>query len=150
MGKKNKVPAGTWIERELFKSRAYMALRGCAPQVLTIFLGKRYFRSGGKKDRTERECTNCDSLTFTYIEAQKKYGITIPRLTRALNELLAKGFITCRYQGGGYKQDKSLYGLSERWHWWRPGTVFEKREKETVQRGFRKPKREKEVVGAVV
>jgi len=151
MAKKYKVAPGTWIEREMFESPAYLALRGFSPQLLTILLGKRQFTTvGGKKGKEKRECLNCDSLTFTYVEAHEKYAITQPRLTRAYDELMAKGFLTCRYQGGAYKQDKSIYALSNKWRLWRPGMVFEEREKDTVQRGFRKPKRESPLVHTVL
>jgi len=145
MGKKSnhKFPPGTWVERELFESKAFIALGGVASQVLVLFLGKRQMRNvkiGKKKKWT---CLNCNSISFTYIEAEQKHGITKSRFSRALDELLAKGFITCEYKGGGYQQDKSIYAISDNWLHWSPGTVFGKREKESVQRGFCKPKKEK-------
>jgi hypothetical protein len=141
MAKKVKLPPGTWLERDLFQSKAYLSLRGFAPQLLTLLLAKRQFSTVGKKGHEKKICLNCDSLVLTYIEAEKKYGITKPRLTRGYDELLAKGFLTCKHQGGAYKQDKSVYALSEQWRIWRPGSIIEKREIDTVQRGFRKPKR---------
>ena len=145
MGKNSgyKFPSGTWVERELFESKAFIALRGVAPQVLILFLGKRQIRNvkiGKKKKWT---CQNCNSICFTYVEAEQQHGITKSRFSRALGELLVKGFITCKHKGGGYQQDKSIYALSDNWLYWSPGTVFEKREKESVQRGFCKPKKEK-------
>ena len=130
----------------MFESQAYLALRGFAPQLLTLLLGKRHFDQVGKKGHEKRICLNCDSLVLTYVEAEKKYGITKPRLTRGYSELLAKGFLTCKHQGGGYKQDKSRYGLIEKWRLWYPGVIFEERKKDTVQRGFCKPKREAKVL----
>ena len=125
----------------MFESKAYLSLRGFAPQLLTLILGKRWFDKVGRKGKEKRICTNCDALTFTYLEAEKKYGITKTRLSRAFDELLAKGFLIIKHQGGAYKQDKSIYSLTEKWTIWRPGTVFDKREKDPVQRGWRKPKR---------
>jgi hypothetical protein len=136
-----KSPQGTYIERSLFESKAFLSLRGFAPQLLILLLGKRWFDKVGKRGHERRICTNCDSLTFTYVEAEKKYGVTKPTLTRAFDKLLARGFLTIKHQGGGYKQDKTIYGLTENWMLWRPGVVFEKRERDSVQRGFRKPKR---------
>jgi len=129
------------MERNMFESKAYLSLRGFAPQLLTLILGKRWFDTVGKTGKMKRICTNCDALTFTYVEAEKKYGITKTRLCRAYDELLAKGFLKIIHQGGGYKQDKSIYALIEKWMIWRPGVVFEKRKKDPVQRGWRKPKR---------
>ncbi|MDU9049389.1 MAG: hypothetical protein Q3M30_11085 [Candidatus Electrothrix sp. Rat3] len=135
---KGKEAAGTYIHREVYESKAFLALKGAAPQVLIIIFGKRYFDTvDGKKI-----CTNCNSLSFTYIEAKEKYGITQPRLTRAIDELLAKGFITVKHPGGAYQQDKTIYGLSDQWKIWIPGKVVEERIKDTRQRGFIKAKKE--------
>jgi hypothetical protein len=125
----------------MFESRAFIALQGSAPQLLILFLAKRSFERFGKKGSQKLRCLNSDSITFTYIEAEKKHGFTKPRFLRAIDELLAKGFIEIKHQGGGYKQDKTLYGLSGKWSFWNPGTVFEERKLDPVQRGFRKPNR---------
>ena len=138
-----KLPPGTWIERELFESKAYLELRGFASQLLTLFLAKRRFQTVGKPGKQKKVCVNCDRICFTYVEAKKKYGITIPRLKRAFDELLAKGFISIVHQGGAFKQDKSIYGLSDKWRLWQPGMIFETRDTSDVQRGFRKPKKQK-------
>ena len=131
-----KVPPGTWIEREMFESKAFLSLRGAAPQVLVLLLGKRLFvRHKTRSGKEKRICTNCDSLNFTYVEA-KKYNFTIPRFKRALNELIAKGFIKIIHQGGAYKQDKSIYQLSSDWMFWQPGTTFDQRSNSDVKRGF--------------
>ena len=137
---KPKSPPGTWVERDLSKSKAFISLKGLAPQVLVLFLGKRHMKLIKHGKREEWICTNCDDLNFTYIEAEKEYGITKSRFRRAIGELLAKGFISIAHRGGGYKQDKSIYALSNNWMMWQPGTVFETRKKVKVQRGFCKPK----------
>lgn len=128
---------GTFVERDLFTSKAFLALNGAAPQVLLIFLGKRYFENVNSK----HICTNKNSLHFTYIEAEKEYKLTKTRFRRAIDTLLAHGFITVNHQGGGYQQDKTVYGLSESWRLWHPGLIIEKRKIDTCQKGFRKPKK---------
>ena len=127
----------------MFESNAYLDLGGFAPQLLTLFLAKRKFEYVGRKGKQKRVCVNCDQVVFTYIEAEKKYGITKPRFSRAIAELLAKGFIILVNHGGTYKKDKSIYGLSDKWRIWQPGTVFETREKSKVMRGYCKPKKQK-------
>ena len=139
---RHKSSLGTYVERNLFESKAFLALKGVAPQVLILFLGKRWFNKTGRKGKEKRYCVNCDSLIFTYIEAKEKYQITKSRFSRAIDDLLEKGFITIKHKGGGYQQDKSVYALSDQWRFWRPGTVFEERKRESVQRGFCKPNKE--------
>ena len=138
---------GTYIEADILESQAYLSLSGIAPQVLSLFLLKRQFEKvGGKKNgKPKKVCVNQNSLSLTYIEAKEKFGITQPRLTRAIDDLLAKGFLACIHQGGAYQQDKSIFGLSENWRLWRPGMVIDTRKKEAVNRGFRKPKNELEL-----
>ena len=124
---------GTFIERNLFESTAFISLRGVAPQMLVYFLGKREFRKIQKKSQV-RTCENEDNLKFTYIEL-KKLGITQPRATRGFDELLGKGFITIKHHGGGFQKDQNIYALSSQWLRWRKGIVFEKRPL-VMKRGF--------------
>jgi hypothetical protein len=137
---KRKLPAGTWIERSLMESKAFLSLRGFAPQLLILILAKRQFQRVGRKGKEERICINGDSITFTYKEAKAKYGLSVPKVFRAVDELLAKGFLSIRHHGGAYKQDKTLYALSNRWTTWTPGSVFERRPRDPVKRGYCEPR----------
>ena len=146
MGKmaKYKKSPGTWFEREMFESMAYLSLRGFAPQLLVLVLAKRQFTTYQKKaGKQKRVCVNCDKINITYTELKNKYGITQPRVTRAIDQLLEKGFISRVYPGGTYRQDKAVFSLLDRWLLWRQDMVLEKREKESVQRGFCQPKKQK-------
>jgi len=141
MAKNKKLAPGTWIEREMFESEAYLSLRGFAPQLLILILAKRQFQNYGRQGKQKRICLNCDKLNITYTEFKNKYGISQPRMTRAIDELLAKGFISIVYPGGTYRQDKAVYALSDNWVIWQPEMVLETRERESVERGFCKPKK---------
>jgi hypothetical protein len=134
---------GAFVDALLLESKAYLSLIGIAPQVLMLIMLKRQFEKvhAGKPGKVgNRTCENSNSLSLTYIEAKKKYGITQPRLTRAIDDLLAKGFLTKIHPGGGYQKDKALYGLSDKYLMWQPGSVIENRKKDPIQRGFRRPK----------
>ena len=143
MGKRNKLPPGTWIEREMFESEAYLALTGFSPQLLTLILAKRQFENHGRKGKQRRICINCDKLNITYTEFKNKHGITQPKMTRAIDQLLEKGFLSRIYPGGTYRQDKAVFALSSNWIIWKPGMVFETRDRENVNRGFCKAKKQK-------
>ena len=136
MGKKYK-SGGTFIERERLESEAF------APQLLTLILLKRQFENHGRKGKQKRICVNCGKLNITYSEFYNKYGVTQPRMTRAIDQLLEKGFLSIVYPGGTYRQDKAVYALSDNWIIWKPGMVFETRKKEVIERGFCKPKKQK-------
>ena len=140
--KMKKQKPGTWATRELLESKAYLALRGVAPQILMLFLLKRRFETTrDRKGAKSYTCTNSDNIRFTYVEAEKAYGISKPRFARALDELLGKGFLELKHHGGICQHDENIFGLSENWRIWLPGTVFEKRQREFVTRGFCKPKK---------
>ena len=141
MATKKYKSGGTFIEREMFTCAAYNALRGFAPQLLTHILGKRDIRKVGRKGKEKRVCVNCDKLNITYMEFKNGYGISQPRMTRAIDQLLEKGFISIVYPGGTFRQDKAVYALSNNWVIWQPGMVFETRHREGVKRGFCKPKK---------
>jgi len=141
MAKYKKLSPGTWLEREMLESEAYLALRGFAPQLLSLILLKRKFENHGRKGKQKRICVNCDKLNITYTEFKNRYGISQPRMTRALDQLFAKGFLSIVYPGGTFRQDKAVYALSTNWTIWKPGMVFETREKENIERGFCKPEK---------
>lgn len=133
--------AGTFVDRDLFRSKAFFSLTGVAPQVLINFLGKRKFSKHKIKKQKKYICGNSDSIQFTYIEA-RELGITQPRFTRAIDDLLAKGFISVAHPGGMGEKDKATYSIVDKWIMWRKELVFETRKRESVQRGFCKYKKE--------
>jgi len=140
--KKPKLPPGTWLERDLFQSKAFLSLRGFAPQLLILLLGKRQreYRQD-RKGVKEFTWVNLNNITLTYKELFEKHGVTIPRATRAFNGLLAKGFIEIKHLGGAYQQDKNVYALTTEWASWIPGTVVRYRDPD-VKRGFQGKKKE--------
>jgi len=131
-----KLPGKIWIDREMLTSRAYLSLSGFSPQLLTLVLGKRQFEKQGRKGKEKWVLVNGDSINITYTEFKREYGITQPKLTRAIDQLLEKGFLSVVHPGGLYRHDKAVYALSDNWLIWKPGMTFQKRERETVKRGF--------------
>lgn len=146
--KKHRAPPGTWVERDMFMSRAFLELSGFAVQLLILFLAKRDITH-------ERKVLNKKSITMTYLELENIYhrregqregkpfgqadlarGISRPRIIRAIDQLLAHGFIEIVHRGGAYQQDKTVYALTDEWQFWRPGTIFRKREPDTRRRGY--------------
>jgi len=140
---KHRLAPGTWLEREMVESTAYLSLTGFAPQLLILIFLKRQFQNHGRKGKQKRICTNCDKLNITYTEFKNRYGVTQPKMTRAIDQLLAKGFLTIVYPGGTFRQDKAVYSLSDKWCLWQPGIVFETRQTENIKRGFCRPKKQK-------
>ena len=130
----------TWIDTELILSTAFLSLSNFSKSLLLILFTKRKYERIGKGRNKKYICVNCDKLNITYAEHERKYGITQPRLTRAIDDLLAKGFIECKHTGGACKQDKSVYALSDQWVLWHKGMIIFTRPKDGIKRGFRMPK----------
>ena len=70
--KKHKSSPGTWVEKDMFESKAFLSLQGFAPQLLILILAKRWFENHGRQGKEKRVCMNYDSIYFTYIEAKEK------------------------------------------------------------------------------
>ena len=141
MSKRHKKSPVIVIERTLLNSKAYLALGGIAPQLLMLFYFKRRLEKVGKKGKERWICTNAAEIEFTYLEAKSKYGISNPRFTRGIDNLIANGFLDIVHQGGAYRHDKTIYALSNRWtKFGSPDFENFERQKETVQRGYCKPK----------
>ena len=124
---------GTFVERDLFESPAFVALRGVAPQMLIYILGERIFKKPNKKSNS-RICVNEDQIKLSYIELGK-LGITQPRATRGFDDLLAKGFIKIEHHGGGCQKDQSIYSLSNQYLLWKKRKVFSERP-DVLKKGF--------------
>jgi hypothetical protein len=83
--------------------------------VLMDFLMKRRVKKVKHQGGKTLPVLNNGQIQYSYAEAEDK-GITRPRFTRALDELIGHGFSDIEKQGsGGWKGDLSLYSMSERW-----------------------------------
>ena len=128
------------LERELITSNAILSLKGKAPMVLLIFLGKRQLEKLGKRGHEKWVCTNNGEIEFTYLEAEKKYGWGKKQFSKALKDLHAKGFIDIADLGGGYQRHKTKYSISERWRTYDTDDFdYKSWPEDNLQRGFRKP-----------
>ena len=129
-----------YVSREMITNPAFLALTGKAPQVLMLFLTKRVVsklkRAGPRGERYE--VVNNGQIEFTYLEAERKYGLTMKRFRHAIDELVGKGFLDIAKQGGGLEGDKSLYALSSRWRFY-DTSDFEPRERPRGRRWTTRP-----------
>ena len=147
MGKRNGngYGKGTFVETRMFLSKAFINLgkRGSSDTVssysipmLLMFLGKRKFAEIKQKGQKKQVRSDDDRFHLTYKELAS-HGITQPAATRAIDELLAKGFIIIAEHGGAFDKHKTVYSLAEDWMKWEPGDPPVRiRQKDDVKRGF--------------
>jgi hypothetical protein len=102
--------------------------------VYLIFRTKcQYGKMQGKPGKRGRVLLNNGELVFTYAEALEKYGITAPRFRRAIDELIARGFIDVAATGAGTFKAVTLYSISEwRRHYGIPDFIEAKRLKRSA------------------
>jgi len=105
----------TFVEKEILRSKAFKELPGTAIQVLMWFYLKRKLKNMGSRGKEKWIIINNGEIVFSYADAEKKYGLTRARYSRALNALIEKGFIDIDHHGGGMMGDCTLYAISERW-----------------------------------
>lgn len=138
----NKMAGQTLLKSDLVLSPAYKALKESGLRVLNIFLLRQPMEKVGAKEWAPKQTEN--EIKFTYTNANKLLDFTDPRFTRAIDDLIEKGFIDLRYQGGGAEGDHSLYVLSDMWkHFGTDQFKVRPRPKKGLNIGFIKNKKKK-------
>jgi hypothetical protein len=155
--KKNGYGKGTFIETNMILSEAFISLgqRGTCPtvssasvQILMMLLAKRQYAKAKRNGKRVRERIDGNKFTLTYEEITSyghridkkenrvKGAITQPRVTRAIDELLAKGFIQIAEYGGAYDKHKSKYSLVDDWMTWKVGDPPVRERQRDIKRGY--------------
>lgn len=144
MSNKNRYGKGTFLLTKMFLSPAFLSLgqrdtsptvSSCSVQLLLLLLGKRRFASVKKGGRKVQERSDDNKIDLTYKELNSR-GISQQRVTRSIEELLAKGFIKIVNPGGLYEKDKALYALVDDYQNWQPGDPPIRQRSRDVKRGF--------------
>jgi len=145
MAKGNGYGAGTFLDSKMSLSPAFLSLgdKGTAPvvsisslKVLILLLMKRQYGFRKHKGQKVRERTDGNRFTLTYKELEAR-GFSQKKVTRAIDELLAKGFISIVDPGGLYEKHKAVYALEEDYRSWRPGDDPIRARASDVSRGYR-------------
>jgi len=130
-----------WFSKELITSKAYHALKtATAFRVLSLFYTKRQFEKSGRKGKESYAIKNNGEITFSYLEAEKKWKIPSSTFARAIDELCDKGFIDIAESGQGVHKVCNLYAISNRWKNYGTDTYEPPRERKKgpINRGFQK------------
>lgn len=99
----------------MFRSKAYRSLTKTAILVLGDFMLKRQMVEEKHKNRSSTwHIKNNGKIIYTYREA-KKLGISESSFLRAIDQLIAHGFLSVAQTGAGVERAATLYALDERW-----------------------------------
>lgn len=123
MGKgTNRKSNQTWFSRDLPVSPAWLATSNVEKTVYLIFLLKRQYSSSQKKRVglslkviIEPQILNDGEIQFTYKEAKEKYGISRSSFLKAIDGLIAKGFLVKKQAGAAQGRIPTLFGFSDEW-----------------------------------
>lgn len=130
---------GIYFERKVYRSDAYKALSKNARMVLLAMLDARQtnpaYKPREKKGHRAQRFINLDKITMPYVRLKETYCIPVQSIPRAIDDLLAKGFIEIKHAGGAGEHDMSVYALIDDYLEWEVGTIFRHRKKD-VRRGF--------------
>ena len=131
---------GIYLERRFIMSEAFRSLKTTSSYVaLMVFMTKRQMEKARVGRRKGWIIKNNDEIVFTYDEALKNYGISDAKFTKAIDELVDKGFIDIAGTGMGVHQVATFYTISERRkEYGTPNYVVKKRPKGTINGGFKK------------
>ena len=124
-------------------------------QLLIRLMGKRWYskpngKRGSGPGRRVRADDNQFTLTYkellSYGKRKNKRGewvkglYTQPQVTRAFDELLAKGFISIAEYGGAFEKHKQKYSLENDWANWQWGDPPVRIRRKDRKRGFQDKK----------
>ena len=112
------------LSKEMVTSKAYQKLTATGYRILSYALLELRWELITKRSKTKSrwECVNKDNIKILYkVLSKEPYCIPEKSITRGIDDLLAKGFITINRQGGMQKGHASTYGMSEKYLTWKPG-----------------------------
>ena len=119
---------GTYIVDELFQSDAFRTLTGTEKDIcLFMFTRRKYLKHTKKTPRNTWEPSNRDNITLPYPAIKEFFTKgTVPppnpsTVSRAINALMAKGFLDVVKLGGNGPGDMTIYRLTYEWREWRTG-----------------------------
>ena len=116
MAKNTSRSGGVFLERNLLESEAFNSLRtGTAYRVFLIFYRKRQMAKLGRKGKGNWVITNNGEITFSYAEAERKYGISYGAFRNAIDELMKRGFLDIE-ESGVAGEGKALLNLPSCFH----------------------------------
>lgn len=129
----------------MYQSEAFLSLGKNARMIVIALLDARIrnplfskdVKAGKRKKSRQPRFKDLDKIEMPYMTLQKKYKIPQQSIPRAIDQLLAHGFIRITHAGGRGEHDKAQYGLIDDYLKWEPGKVFRVRKRD-AKRGFQR------------
>jgi hypothetical protein len=131
---------GIYFERKIYRSKAFQALSKNARMVLLAMLDARQvnptYKKAAKQGHRADRYVDLDKIKMPYTTLHKDFGMPVQSIPRAIDDLLAKGFIEIKHAGGAGEHDMSVYALIEDYLQWTDDKVFRQRKRDGIRRGY--------------
>jgi hypothetical protein len=124
----------TYFDTDMAVSKTWLSLNGTCKSILVLCLQKRQMRFLKKGDKIPTLLKGDFTMTYKELEAPP-FGFHPGAIRRCFKTLLERGFIKIVHQGGAFKKDKTIYGISDNWMIWKKGVDFSPKERD-AKRGF--------------
>jgi hypothetical protein len=111
---------GTYFEIELYDCHAYRHLRPSAVKVLLGFKMRVQVSNRGSKSNQDWQPQNQRELVYTYDAIGHETGLGTQAISKALDDLVEKGFLDVVRLGGGRYGVHTEWGLSDHYKKWHP------------------------------
>jgi len=126
------------LDKGMAYSKAYLSLGNPAMKILTyILFHQRWENVSRNQSKPKWICTNKDDLKLLYAAFRESpFKMQNKSITRGIDELLAKGFIKVKEQGGKSKGHASVYKIVDDYKGWEKGSVPMSTRRPFRKRGF--------------
>lgn len=120
---KRKNPKWAKFELSMLYSESFNTLNFPSTRILLYVLQQlKWVNSSRPRDKPNWICENKDEIKLQYSTFKKKpFNMGDKTITRAIDMLLSRGFISVKEQGGMHKGHASTYSYCDKWQDWKDG-----------------------------
>jgi DNA-binding MarR family transcriptional regulator len=104
-----------YINKLLIRHKAFIKLTGAAKQILLELYMRLKVNSTGKGKNQRFFAENNGELKLTYKSIHKQFGYSTATISKAIDQLVAKGFIEIAVLGCGVKRQSHKIALITNW-----------------------------------
>jgi len=114
------------LERKMVYSKAYQDLNAPTLKILSYaLLQLKWVNVSRQKEKPKFIVENKDKIELLYTTFTKPpFCMCRQTITRAIDSLLAHGFVKVVEQGGMCKGHKTIFGYADEWVEWKAGEVL--------------------------
>jgi DNA-binding MarR family transcriptional regulator len=104
-----------YINKRLIRSKPFIKLTGAAKQILLELYMRLKVNSLGKRNNKRFFAENNGELTLSYKSIHGQFGYSTATISKAIDQLAAKGFISIVELGCGVKRQSHKIALINNW-----------------------------------